>query len=92
MKQDLIYKEKVYELAGLLFEAYKELGFGFQEKYYQRAYEQLLIENKIRYKKELHFPITFKGKIIGRYFIDFLIDDKIVLEFKVSEEYRASHV
>lgn len=89
---ELIYKDFVFKIGGLLYEMYNELGFGFQEKYYQRAFEQLLIENKIAYQKELHFPIIFKEKIIGRYFIDFVLDKKVALEFKVCEDFKIDHV
>lgn len=92
MKHNLIYKEEVYQLGGLLFDVYKELRFGFQEKYYTRAFEQLLIKNEIKYDKEVCFPIYFKNKLIGRYFFDFLIDDKIIMEFKVAEDYKKSHI
>lgn len=77
-------KDLTYKINGLIFEIYKEIGFGYQEKYYQRAFEVILKKNKIKYSKELHCPIYFKGKIIGRYFVDFLIEHKIVIEFKVA--------
>lgn len=86
--QDLIYKEITHQIIGLSHKVYNELGYGYQEKYYQRAYELLLIENNIKYVKELKIPIKFRGKIIGRYFIDFLIDSKIALEFKIGEDFR----
>lgn len=31
-------------------------------------------------------PIEVEGKIVGRYFLDFVIEDKIVLELKVGEK------
>ena len=36
----------------------------------------------IKYKSQCPYRIRYKGKILGRYFIDFIIDDKIVLEIK----------
>jgi GxxExxY protein len=85
------HKELTYKINGLIFDVYKELNFGYQEKYYQRAFELTLNENKLSYKKELHVPITFKEKFIGRYFIDFLIEDKIVVEFKIANEMHQRH-
>lgn len=46
------YKKLTYQINGLLFETYKKLGFGYQEKYYQRTFEEILKENKLLYKKK----------------------------------------
>jgi len=40
-REGLFYPELSYELVGLAFEVYNNLGFGYQEKYYTRAYELL---------------------------------------------------
>lgn len=85
------YKDFTYKINGLIFESYKKLGFGYQEKYYQRTFELILKENNLSYKKELCIPIIVNGKIIGRYFMDFVIDNKIVVEFKISNEIYQRH-
>lgn len=87
-----LYEDLTKEIIGLTFETYNNLKFGYQEKYYQRAFEELLKEKGIPYKKELSVPIEFKGKIIGRYYIDFLIEDKLVVEFKVGKEIRDQYI
>ena len=75
----------------MLFSIFKELGFGYQEKYYQRAFEELLIKNKLAYKRELYCPIKFNEKIIGKYYLDFLIENKIIVELKISNEMYQKH-
>lgn len=79
---DLVYPELSYRIVGILFETHKRLGGSFEEKYYQRAVEQLLIKNNIPYRRELKADITFEDDKIGKYFLDFLIDDKIIVELK----------
>lgn len=81
---DLVYPELSYKIVGLLFEIYNELGGGYQEKYYQRAVALALKKAKITYKEQLLVPLSFNGTSIGRYFVDFIIDDKIVLELKIN--------
>lgn len=78
----LVYPDLSYAIMGLLFETHTRLGGGFEEKYYQRAVEKLLQKNGLKYDKELLVNISFDNNKIGRYFLDFLIDDKIVLELK----------
>jgi len=66
----------------LLFETHSRLGGGYAEKYYQRAVEKLLIKNGVKYEKELMANILFEDDTIGKYFLDFLIEQKVVLELK----------
>lgn len=61
------------------------------EKYYQRAVERKLIQGNIRYSKELKVDLVFEGDKIGKYFLDFLIDESIVLELKAIPELLPSH-
>lgn len=78
----LVYPELSYKIVGILFEVHKKLGNQFEEKYYQRAIEKLLVKNKLHFTKELRVDITFENDKIGKYFLDFLIEGKIILELK----------
>ncbi len=78
----IIYKELSYEIMGALFEVYNELGYGHPERYYYRATEKALEVRNIKYKSQAPYKLIFKGKIIGKYYLDFLIENKIVLEVK----------
>ncbi len=79
----VIYPELSYEIVGLLYDVHNQLGNRYQEKYYQRAVEVKLKGKKISYKKEIAVDLTMDGAKIGKYFLDFLVDDKVVLELKV---------
>lgn len=81
---DLVYPELSYQVIGICYEIYNELGGGYQEKYYQKALSQLFNEKKINFTEQLKCDLNFRGKNLGRYFIDFVISDKIVLEIKVT--------
>ena len=37
-------------------------------------------------------PVKYKEKIIGRYYIDFLINNILVLELKVAVDFYDSHI
>ena len=81
-RDDLVYPELSYKLIGILFEVHKNLGSQYQEKYYQRAIAIALKEQGIPFAEQVLVNLNFKGASIGRYFVDFLIADKIVLEIK----------
>jgi GxxExxY protein len=92
MKDKLIYPELSYILTGILFEVHNKLGTKYQEKHYQRAIEIKLKELKIPYQKELGVDINFENEKIGKLFIDFLIDNKIVLEIKKTPMITKDHI
>lgn len=87
----LVHPELSYKIMGILFEVHNRLGNGFEEKYYQRAVEKLLKLDKIDYAKELKADISFEGDRIGKYFLDFLIDEKIIVELKTVPELLPIH-
>ena len=80
--EKLLYRDLSYQLVGILFEVYNRLGYGYQEKYYERAIAEMLGEAGIKFQRQIAYKVTFKDKLLGRYFFDFLIDNKIILELK----------
>ena len=82
MGTKIVHAELSYEIVGILFEVHNKLGNRYQEKYYQRAVEVKLRGKKIPYAKELVVDLTIDGEKIGKYFLDFLVDNKVVLELK----------
>jgi GxxExxY protein len=79
----LIYPNLSYRLLGLAFNVGSTLGHGHRENFYQRALSHELKENKIGFKEQVPAKIHYKGKFVGIYYFDFLIENKIVLELKV---------
>lgn len=90
-ERTIIYPELSYKLMGVLFNIHRQLGNSYQEKYYQRAISLSLNEAKIPYGKEVLIELTFNNQGIGKYFLDFVIDNKIALEIKtvpfIKDEY-----
>ncbi|MBI2327570.1 GxxExxY protein [Candidatus Curtissbacteria bacterium] len=78
----LVYPDLSYKIMGILFEVHNRLGGNFEEKYYQRAVEKLLKLNNLKYDRELLANISFEGDRIGNYYLDFLVEDKIIVELK----------
>lgn len=77
---------------GALFEAYNRLGYGYQEKYYQKAITECLREKKINFIEQAPYKVKMKDKIIGQYFVDFVIEHKIVLEIKKAERFSKQNI
>jgi len=82
MKQELIYKDLSYEITGLLFETHNELGRYCNEKQFGDLFEKKLEEKNKMYKREKVIPASFKGERNGRNRVDFIIENKIIIELK----------
>lgn len=70
---ELIYPKLSYDLVGMAFNVFNRLGYGYQEKYYQKAFAEELNKNKYEYQKECCALIKYEEKIIGRYLMDFVV-------------------
>jgi GxxExxY protein len=91
-RSDLIYPELSYKIVGILFEVYNNLGPGHKERYYQKAIAVALRTAKISFKEQVYSPVIFKDNNVGNYFLDFLIEDKIVLEIKSGEKFLKQNI
>ena len=80
-----------YQIIGFSYDVYNRLGYGHKEKIYQHALEKLLDKNKVGYKKELYCSIKFENTNIGKYYLDFLIENKLVIELKVAQNFYQKH-
>jgi len=84
----LLYPELSYKIIGLLFDVHNKLGSGYQEKYYQKAMKLKLNKENLKFKEQLKVDLNFENTNIGRYFLDFLIENKIILELKVGNNFH----
>jgi GxxExxY protein len=84
---EIIHKDLSYKIIGILYEVYNNLGPGYQEKYYQNAIKMAFERAGIPFLEQVRADLDFKGRFIGRYYIDFVVDHKIVLEIKVSSNF-----
>ena len=92
MEGKIIYKELSYKIVGILFEVFNELGAGYQEKYYEKAIEKCLLDENINHIRQAPYVLKMRGEIIGKYYLDFLIDDKIVLELKKGDYFSRNNI
>ena len=91
-RKDILYPDLSYKTIGCAFDVYNSLGSGHHEKYYQRALCEALLNQNLKFSQQINFPLRYCNKIIGRKFLDFLIEDKIVVEIKKSERFSKTHI
>src|SRR5437016_14377981 len=90
-RQDLIFPELSYQMVGLAFEVYNELGSGQKEKIYQAAMSRLLTQHNVTFKEQVYHPLIFREENISKNYFDFLIENKIILELKRADFFSPSH-
>ncbi len=87
----IYFKELSDKIIGLAIEVHKTLGNGFLEKVYENA---LMIEfktNNITANQQLSIPVRYKENIVGEYFVDILVENKIILELKTVKRIEPIH-
>ncbi len=88
----VLYRELSYEVVGVLFDVYNEVGYGHREKHYENAVAIGLEKRRLRYQRQLYSEVLYEGKTIGKYFFDFLIESAIVLELKQGNTFSKQHI
>lgn len=88
------YSESVLteKIIGCAFCVYNELGFGLPERVYQKAMAYSLKKSGLDFVREAYGRIEFDGETVGKYFLDFLVENKVAVEFKVRNEIYSKDV
>ncbi len=90
---NIIYKDESYTIVGVLFEVYNNLGSGFSEVVYKDALEYEFKTLKIPFEREKEFVVTYKDITLKhKFYADFVIFDKIILEIKSIESLNDKHI
>lgn len=88
----ILYKELSYKIVGCAYGMYNQIGFGYREKHYQKILAEIFKENNLKFKKELYGKLVYNNKLIAKYYLDFLVEDKIVVELKIANDFYTKHI
>ena len=72
-------------IIGCAIEVHRVLGPGLLESTYEEALCIELEEAGLQYQRQLGVPIFYKGRPIGEYRLDLLVEDIVVVEIKSVE-------
>jgi GxxExxY protein len=82
----LIEEDLTASVIAAFFDAYNTLGYGFLEHVYERALEKELRERGHRVAREVAVPIFYRGWIIAEHRLDMIVDEKLVVEIKSTQD------
>ena len=74
-------------IIGCAIEVHRSLGPGLLEKLYKEAMAIELELSGLKVEKNVKIPVEYKGRSIGDYFIDLLVEDTVILELKSVERH-----
>lgn len=77
--------ETTARIIGAAQRVHRELGPGFREKMYQRAFALELPAHGLEFVREERIPIHYRGREIGRSRVDFVVEE-VMVEIKASGE------
>ncbi len=80
-----------YKINGAVFEVQKELGPGFLEKVYENALMTELKQRGIKAECQVPVNVHYKGKIVGEYIADLLVEGQVLIELKTVERLERIH-
>lgn len=89
---EIIYPVLSYAVQGAFFDVHNQLrGFSLSEEGWERALLIALEERGIPAQRQVEYELQYGTRRVGRFFVDVVVDDKLILELKVADELLPIH-
>jgi GxxExxY protein len=85
------YDPLTERIIGCAIEVHRTLGPGLLESTYVEALTFELGEAAMRFARQVPVPLTYKGRCLGEYRLDLLVEETVVLEVKAVERFDPVH-
>ena len=90
-EKELPYSELTHAILGCCFEVMRELGPGFLEKVYRNALFIAMGQKGLQVEVEKSYEVIFKGKIVGQYYADLVVNQTVIVELKCCDKLTSEH-
>ncbi|MBI5248341.1 MAG: GxxExxY protein [Desulfomonile tiedjei] len=90
-QHDLLREDLTGRIIGIFFELYNELGFGFLESVYEKALILTMNEKGLQVDQQRQIPVWFRGKTVGEFRADLVVENSVVIELKACRALEPSH-
>ena len=87
----LKHRDLTQKIIGVFYEVYNELGHGFLESVYEAAFEVALTAKGLTVLRQIEVPVWFRGKKIGDFTADMLVERCVLLELKAGRALDPAH-
>ncbi len=90
--QDTIkHKELTEKIIRIFYRVYNTLGYGFLEKIYENAIMIEFRREDIPAVAQSSIKVLYKNELVGEYYADILVDDKVIVEIKATRTLVLEH-
>lgn len=91
VETDYLYKEDTDSIIAAFYEVYNTLGYGFLERVYQNALYLELLQRGFDCKAQYPIKVKFKGREVGEYYADILVNNCVIVELKSVDRLLRAH-
>ncbi len=78
-------------IIGCAYKVHNTLGPGFLEKVYENALRIELEKLGLRVRQQQPISVKYDGHVVGEYFADLWVDERVVLEVKATQNLVKQH-
>jgi len=79
------------KIISVFYEVYNELGHGFIESVYEKAFEFALTSKGLSVRRQIEIPVWFRGRKVGDFDADMLVEQRVLLELKACRTLDTAH-
>ena len=82
----VIYRNLSYHIIQCAMEVHNILGPGYPERIYEEALVREFGKGGISFERQKQIELSYKGEKIGDFWLDLVVEEKIVVELKAVSE------
>jgi GxxExxY protein len=86
-----MHSELTDKIIGCAYDVYNQLGYGFMEKVYENAMMIKLPQKGLAVVQQAPINVYFEDKLVGEYFADIMVNNKVIIEFKAVSSLSKAH-
>lgn len=87
----MIYQDVTDKIIKAFYNVYNTLGYGFLEKVYENALVYELDKLGLNTIQQKPIKVYYDKILVGEYFADIIVENKVVIELKAVEAFQESH-
>jgi GxxExxY protein len=90
-RQALKHEALTEQLIGVFYTIYTELGNGFLESIYQKAFAVVLAEKGLQFEEQAPIEVVFHGVPLGDFKADLVAESLVLIELKAVKALEDAH-
>jgi GxxExxY protein len=91
MEDEMTDDDLTHMIIGCAYKVHNTLGPGFLEKVYENALRIELEKLGLRVKQQEPISVVYEGQVVGEYYADLWVDERVVVELKAAQALAKEH-